>query len=177
MRTVGRGRTCACGSGKKAKRCCGYTERPGADDLARAYLSAESRRATARLRGFSRADFNALYEVLVDLPAADFSMLVSLPPVLPSALADLRAAMAAGDLHAAEAAVAPAVATVDTDSARADLAGAALALAEASVLDADVASLAVIDLAARQSLLLEWILVQAVALSLGGSAHGLMLTA
>jgi hypothetical protein len=177
VRTARRRSTCACGSGKKAKTCCGYADRPDADDLARAYLTSESRRATARLRGYQRADYDALYEVLVDLPASTPSMVIPLPPVLPGEIADLRAAMAAHDLHAAEAVVTTAVAAVGTHSVRADLAGAALALAEAGALAADVASLAVIDLAARDSLLLEWSLVQAVAVSLGGSADGLMLSA
>jgi hypothetical protein len=57
---VGRNQPCPCGSGRKAKRCCGIEGGPSEQSLARAYLAHAAREAAADLDGVSDAGLKAL---------------------------------------------------------------------------------------------------------------------
>ncbi|MGH3665790.1 MAG: SEC-C metal-binding domain-containing protein, partial [Egibacteraceae bacterium] len=43
MAKTGRNQPCSCGSGRKAKRCCGVTAGPSPDQLARTWLQRQAR--------------------------------------------------------------------------------------------------------------------------------------
>ena len=52
MGAAGRNERCECGSGRKAKRCCGVQRGPSEADLARAFLASQARPSARVLRSF-----------------------------------------------------------------------------------------------------------------------------
>ncbi len=89
----------------------------GPADLATAFLADQRRRATARLLGVSRDDFEELFDEMLDLPARDVSLQLPLPRLLSLELEALRAAIDDDDEEGAEALVGPALAQVDDHGA------------------------------------------------------------
>jgi hypothetical protein len=61
MRKVGRNDPCACGCGRKVKRCCGVQRGPDEDSTARAFLAEVSRDAAGVLN-VSESQFIAMME-------------------------------------------------------------------------------------------------------------------
>ena len=161
---------CSCGSGRKAKRCCGIRRGPSESDLARAWLDVEARTHARALIRLEEDDLEDVLDEVVDLPCRDMSMQLPLPRLLPPELESLRAAVAAEDLDDLAATLPPAVARVDSPSARQALARAVLACRDAGRVDAVVASAAVVELAtAPVSRLLRNSLVEALAVSTGAA--------
>src|SRR4051812_30041509 len=78
----GRNQPCPCGSGRKTKRCCGQTRGPSQDQLARAHVAQLARQAVPDLAGLSDRALDRLWDGLMDLPGADFSLLVTLPKLI-----------------------------------------------------------------------------------------------
>ena len=169
MARCGRNGRCECGSGAKAKRCCGVRRGPAPPELAKAFLAEQRRIATVRLLGVGREDFDELFDEMVDLPLRDVSMQLRLPPVLSPELEALRAAIDDDDEEGVEELVGPAQARLDGPLHRAALARAVLALAEAGRVEQRVAAVAVIDLTTEPSALLRSSLVEALAVSVGAA--------
>jgi hypothetical protein len=167
MSGPGRNGLCPCGSGKKAKRCCGTRRGPGSAELARALLAEERRKAAAVLMGVDRDEFDELFEEILDLPTLDVSLQVDLPRLLSPELERLRLAIDEDDEEAFEAAVDAAVEQLDTLERRAALARAVISFRDAGRIDPEVAAVAMIDLWTRRSALFHASVVQAVAVTVG----------
>ena len=89
MAKVGRNEPCPCGSGRKAKRCCDIERGPSAESLARAFLSGAARQGAEWTSQLSDVEFEALFDDLWDLPAADLSLQVELPKLFSPELGSL----------------------------------------------------------------------------------------
>jgi hypothetical protein len=164
---VGRNEPCPCGSGRKAKRCCGVERGPSEESLARAFLAHTCSRAAGELRRLSDAELGELFEGLWDLPAAHLSLQVELPKLHLPALARLCDAVADDDpdpqlLEAV-------VRGIDTPIERARLARAVIAQAEARTIDENLAKAALLDLGSDSRRLLRAGLLQAVAVRVGAA--------
>jgi len=169
MKGSGRNGSCPCGSGRKAKRCCGTRRGPGSAELAKAFLAEERRKAVSVLLGVDREKFDELFEEVVDLPTLDVSLQVDLPRLLSPQLERLRVAIEVDHDEAFEAAVDPALEQLDTPERRAALARAVLSLREAGRIDARLAAVAIIDLWTRRSALFQSSVVQGLAVSVGAA--------
>jgi len=162
---VGRNQPCPCGSGRKAKRCCGISGGPSEESLARAFLAHASREAAGELRRLPDADLGELFEELWELPTVDLSLQVELPKLLSPALNRLCAAVADDDpdpelLEAV-------IATLDRPTERARLARAVIAQAKARAIDGGLAASALFDLGSDSRRLLRASLLEAVAVRVG----------
>ncbi len=169
MGDLGRNDPCLCGSGRKAKRCCGVSRGPGEEELARAFLAVEARRAAPTLMGSTVADLRELYDDLVELPSLDLSLALRLPDLFPPELCRLLEAVEDDDPDAGEEALPAALARADTLEARASLARAVLALRDAGRVDPRVAAFALVDLEGGGHALLTASLIQAAAIATGAA--------
>src|SRR4051812_49712933 len=97
MAKTGRNEPCGCGSGLKAKRCCGVTRGPSEDSLAVAFLMGAARDVAGLAGGLSEREFAGLPAELVDLPCLDLSLHVELPKLLSPAGWGLWGGIAQGD--------------------------------------------------------------------------------
>lgn len=162
---VGRNQPCACGSGRKAKRCCGIMRGPSEASLARAFLAHAAREAAWDLRAVPDAELDALFDELWELPAVDLSLQVELPKLFSPALDRLCDAVADDDpdpelLDAA-------AQTVDEPAERARLARAAITQRERGAVDVSLAAAALVDLAIDSRRVLRAALLEAVAVRVG----------
>lgn len=167
MAKVGRNEPCPCGSGRKAKRCCGIQGGPSEESLARAFLVHASREAAGELRRLPDAELLDLFAELWELPAADLSLQVELPKLLSPALNRLCDAVADDDpdpelLDAA-------VGAIDTPTERARLARAVIAQAQAKAIDQRLADAALLDLGSGSRQFLRGGLLEAVAVRVGAA--------
>jgi SEC-C motif len=179
MARLRRNDPCPCGSGRKAKRCCGIERGPSAESLARAYLSHAARAAVLDLGAIEDDAFEALCHELGELPAREFSLQLELPKLFPPALDRLLEAMEQGDPDAGEAPFRELLAKLDTPPRRAQLARAVVALREAARLDRKLAAAALIDLASGSGELFAASLLEATAVRAGlaRTPGGLLLAA
>jgi hypothetical protein len=165
MAKVGRNDSCPCGSGRKAKRCCGVGGGPSEASLARAFLAHASRRAAWELRNAADGELGKLFDELWGLPAVDLSLQVELPKLVSPALDRLCDAVADGD---PDPELLDAVArVVDDPIERARLARAVIAVAERGAIDARLAAAALVDLGSDSRRLLRAGLLEAVAVRAG----------
>src|SRR5262249_2770557 len=156
--------SCSCGSGKKAKRCCGVRRGPSEADLARAWLDVEARQHARRLVRLDEQELHDVFEEMCDLPQEAMALQLPLPRVLPPELEELRAAIDEDDEVELVHALPAALARVDRPQTRKALAEAVLDRRDAGAVDPMVASAAVVDLAdARRSELLREALIEALA--------------
>ena len=170
MANGGRNGRCSCGSGRKAKRCCGVLRGPSQAELARAWLDVEARRQARVLLRCDEDELDDVVEEMVNLPARDMSLQLPLPRLLAPELELLRAAVAAESIEDVVDALPPAMARVDSPPARQSLARAVLAGRDAGRIDALVAAAAVVELAtASTSRLLRNSLIEALAVSAGAT--------
>ena len=79
MGAAGRNERCGCGSGRKAKRCCGVQRGPSEADLARAFLASQVRSAGRVLRSCPDGELDDLLAEMIDLPCLDTSLQLPLP--------------------------------------------------------------------------------------------------
>lgn len=174
---LGRNDLCGCGSGRKVKRCCGVSRGPGPDDLAKAILAEQGRRAATRLVGITRDEFDELFHEVVHLPEIDLALQVELPALMTPEL--MRARAAVDDPDEFDAALGPVVTSLDSPTRRAGLVRAVVGLAEAGRVDADVAAVAVIDLTTPDSALFRSSVAEAVGVMAGAARTpgGLVLAA
>lgn len=168
MAKIGRNEPCPCGSGRKAKRCCGIERGPSEESLARAFLSGAGRQAAVRTSHLSDAAFDALLDELWELPACDLSLQVELPKFFPPELDRLCEAVEEDDpdLDLLD----EVARRIDAPTERSRLARALLAKAEARVIDRELAAAAVIDLACDSRIYLRAALLEAVAVRVGAAA-------
>jgi len=89
MASVGRNDPCPCGSGRKAKRCCGVPRGPSPESQAHAFLAHASRDAAATLRSRSDQELLDLLDMLWDLPSTSLSLQVELPKLFSPELSRL----------------------------------------------------------------------------------------
>ncbi len=164
---IGRNEPCACGSGRKSKRCCGVERGPSEESLARAFLASCCRRAAGELRRLSDAALGELFEDLWDLPAAHLSLQVSLPKLHSPALAQLCDEVAEDDPNPEL--LEAVVESIDTPIERARLARAAITQLEAGTIDEQLANAALVDLGSDSRRLLRAGLLQAVAVRVGAT--------
>jgi len=87
--SVGRNDPCPCGSGPKAKRCCGVAREPSEESEAHAFLVHASRDAAATLRSRSDRELLDLFDGLWDLRQTDISLQAELPKVFSPELSRL----------------------------------------------------------------------------------------
>jgi hypothetical protein len=161
---------CSCGSGRKAKRCCGVRRGPSEAELARAWLDVQAR---AHARALCRLDddqLEDLYDEMTRLPRHHMSLQLPLPRLLPPELEALRTVIVEEDVDQLFAAVPAALARADSAPARRALAEAVLAARDEGRVDQIVASAAIVDLAAPgESRLFRDSLLEAVAVSAGAA--------
>jgi SEC-C motif-containing protein len=164
---VGRNEPCPCGSGRKAKRCCGIERGPSEENLARAFLAHAASEAAWELRHVGEGEFDRLLNGLPELPELDLSLHAELPKLLSPTIDRFMDAFADDDPDAAEEPFAELLGTIDTPAERARLARAVIALRAEDRLDRKVAAAALIDLACDSGELLGASLLQAVAVRAG----------
>jgi SEC-C motif len=179
MSRVGRNEPCPCGSGRKAKRCCGVERGPSEESLARAFLAHAGREAAGGLLRISDAELNELVEAVSELPALDLSLQVQLPELASPALERLCQTVADDDPDAPSAPFADVLETIDTPVERARLARAIIGLRAAGKVHPELAAAAVVDLASGSCEFLAAALLEAVAVR-GGAVStpaGILLAA
>jgi|SRR5512144_1386389 hypothetical protein len=162
---VGRNEPCGCGSGRKAKRCCGVQGGPSEVSLARAFLAHASQQAAWRLRNVDDAEFGELFGGLWELPAAHLSLQVELPKLFSPEL-DRLCEVVAGDDPDPEL-LDVVVHAFDGPIERARLARAVMAQAERGAIDARLAAAALVDLGSASRRMLRASLLEAVAVRVG----------
>lgn len=171
MADVGRNQPCWCGSGVKAKRCCGVRRGPSGPELAKAFLVEQRRASSPALRQVINNvdDLIELYEAVGALPKLDLSCQLRLPRLLSPELERLRAAIADNDPDEIQLALPDALAQVDNVFVRADLARAVIALREAGRVSEQVAAAALLDLDSETDALVREALVAALAVDCGAA--------
>lgn len=171
MAGVGRNEPCWCGSGVKAKRCCGVRRGPSGPELAKAFLVEQRRASSPALR---RAiddvdDLIELYEAVSKLPRLDLSCHLRLPRLLSPELERLRWAIADDDRDEIQQALPDALAQVDSVLVRAELARAVIALRGAGRVTDEVAAAALLDLDSDADALVREALLAALAVDCGAA--------
>lgn len=168
MSKVGRNDPCPCGSGRKAKCCCGIERGPSEESLAGAFLSGAARQAAEWTSHLSDAGLDALLDGLWELPACDLALQAELPKLFPPELDRLCEAMEEDD---PDPDLLDEVARqIDVPTERARLARVLLAKAEARVIDRELAAAALVDLACDSRIYLRCALLEAVAVRVGAAA-------
>lgn len=168
MSKVGRNESCPCGSGRKAKRCCGVERGPSEESLARAFLSLAAQDRARSVSHLSEEELVALLDGLWELPVADLSLQVQLPKFLSPQLSRLGEAVADED---PDPRLLDAVAReIDTPFERARLARALIENADTGAIDRRLAAAALLDLASDSRMFLRTALLEAVAVKVGAAS-------
>jgi hypothetical protein len=163
--SVGRNDPCPCGSGLKAKRCCGVERGPSEESLARAFLVHAAREAADKLRWAPDHELGELFDELWEIPPVDLSLQVALPKLFFPELDRLADAVRDND---ADPELLEAVAEkLDTPLERARLARAVIAGAEAGMIESRMAAAALVDLGSGSRRFLRRSLLEAVAVRVG----------
>jgi hypothetical protein len=163
----GRNQPCPCGSGRKTKRCCGQTRGPSQDQLARAHVAQLARQAVPDLAGLSDRALDHLWDGLMDLPGADFSLLVTLPKLIGPDLQRLRESIEHDDPDWGWDALTAVHQQIDTPQQRARLADAIVRLRDQHRINRRQAAYALVDLDSRSTKFIAASLLEAVAVSIG----------
>ena len=179
MVKLGRNDRCACGSGRKVKRCCGLERGPSEESLARCYLGRAARAAALDVGPISDGEFGVLLDELVELPARELSLQLELPKLFSPVLERLLDAMEHDDVDAGEAPFRELIDKLDTPLERGRLAREVVALREAGGLDRGLAAAALIDLSSGSRRLFSASLLEAavVRAGIGRTPGGLVLAA
>jgi hypothetical protein len=166
---VGRNEPCPCGSGVKAKRCCGVRRGPDPDELARVFLRTQADDWAPVLVDHTEVELQDVLHEVERLPEVDLSLHLRLPRLLPPALERFREAIAARDAAALEAVLPGSLEIVDTPTNREALARAVIALHDdGHRIPCDLAAAAILDLADEpESRLVVSALYHALALTVG----------
>jgi SEC-C motif-containing protein len=165
----GRNQPCPCGSGRKTKRCCGQTRGPSEDQLARAHVAQLARQAIPDLAGLSDRALDQLWDGLMDLPSADYSLLVTLPKLIGPDLQRLREAIEHDDPDRGWDALTAVANQIDTSPQRAQLADAIVRLRDQHRINRRQAAYALLDLSTPSTRFVGASLLEAVAVSVGAS--------
>jgi hypothetical protein len=165
----GRNQPCPCGSGRKTKHCCGEHRGPSDEQLARAHVTALARQAMPDIAELSDAALDPLWENLLELPAADISLLVALPTLINPDLQRLRGAIVEDDPDWGWDALTTVATQIDTPQQRAKLADALVNLRDQHQISRRQAAYALLDLHSPSTRLIGASLLEAVAVSVGVS--------
>lgn len=168
MPSPGRNEPCACGSGRKTKRCCGEQRGPSQEQLARARLAALGRAAIDDLLHLSDHALDLLDDDLFDLPDVDLSLHVKLPQFAGSDRRRIEKAMADPSDDRSWETVQAVRGDVDTPSERLRLAEALIALRDQRRIGRREAAYGVYDLSCERSRLLTASVIHALATHFGG---------
>ena len=163
----GRNHPCRCGSGRKTKHCCGEQRGPSEDQLARAHVAQLARQAIPDLAGLSDHALDHLSEGLIDLPAIDLSLLVTLPKLIGPDLERLRESIEHDDPDWGWGALTAVHQQIDTPQQRARLADAIIQLRDQHRINRRQAAYALLDLHTPSTRLIAASLLEAVAVSIG----------
>jgi hypothetical protein len=163
----GRNQLCRCGSGRKTKRCCGEQRGPSQDQLARAHVAQLARQAIPDLAGLSDHALDHLAEGLIDLPAIDLSLLVTLPKLITPDLQRLRESIEHDDPDWGWDALTAVHRQIDTPQQRARLADAIVRLRDQHRINRRQAAYALLDLHTPSTRFIAASLLEAVAVSVG----------
>lgn len=171
MAGVGRNEACSCGSGVKAKRCCGVRRGPSGPELAKAFLVEQRRTSSPALRRAINDvdDLVELYKAVAKLPRTDLSCQLRLPRLLSPELQRVQSAIIDDDREELQRALPAALAQVDNVSVRAELARAVLALREAGRVSEEVAAAALLDLDSEADAMVREALIAALAVDCGAA--------
>jgi hypothetical protein len=175
----GRNEPCPCGSKRKVKRCCGVKRGPSEEQLARAHVAPLAREAATDLQGLSDSALHHLWESLVDVPATDLSLLVTLPKLIGPDLKRLQESLADNDPDWGWDALTTVAEQIDTPQQRAKLTDALVRLRDQHRLNRRQAAAAILDLDSHSTRFVAASLLQAVAISVGAerTRGGLQLAA
>jgi len=165
----GRNQPCPCGSGRKTKHCCGEHRGPTEEQLARAHVAQLFHQTVDELRGLSDRALDRLSEGLMDLPALDLSLLVTLPKLIGPDLERLREAIEHDDPEWGWDALTAVHKQVDSPQQRARLADAIIRLRDQHRIGRRQAAYALLDLHTTSTRLVAASLLEAVAVSVGSS--------
>ena len=163
----GRNQPCPCGSGRKTKHCCGEHRGPSDEQLARAHVAELFHQTVHELRGLSDHALDRLWEDLLDLPALDLSLLVTLPKLIGPDLERLREAITHDDPDWGWDALTAVHKQIDTPQQRARLADAIVRLREQHRISRRQAAYALLDLHTKSTRLVAASLLEAVAVQVG----------
>jgi hypothetical protein len=163
----GRNHPCRCGSGRKTKHCCGEQRGPSEEQLARAHVAQLARHAIPDLAGLSDHALDHLSEGLIDLPALDLCLLVTLPKLIGPDLERLREAIEHDDPDWGWDALTRVHQQIDTPRQRARLADAIVRLRDQRRINRRQAAYALLDLHTRSTRFIAASLLEAVAVSIG----------
>jgi hypothetical protein len=169
MPRPGRNEPCPCGSGRKVKHCCGQQRGPSEDQLARSHVAVLAREAAPDIAGLSDHALHHLWEGLLDLPATDLSLLVTLPKLIGPDHQRLREAIAEDDPDWGWDALTAVATQIDTPRQRARLADALVDLRDQHRINRRQAAAAILDLDSQSTRFIGASLLEAVALSVGAS--------
>ena len=163
----GRNQPCPCGSGRKTKHCCGEQRGPSEEQLARAHVAQLAHQAIPDLAGLSDRALDHLSEGLMDLPALDLSLLVTLPKLIGPDLERLREAIEHDDPDWGWDALTNVHKQIDTPQQRARLADAIVRLRDQHRIGRRQAAYALLDLHTTSTRLIAASLLEAIAVSIG----------
>ncbi len=163
----GRNQPCPCGSGRKTKHCCGAQRGPSEDQLARAHVATLAHQAIPDLDGLSDRALHHLSERLMDLPALDLSLLVTLPKLIGPDIERLREAIEHDHPDWGRDALTNLHKQIDTPQQRARLADAIVHLRDQDRIGRRQAAYALLDLHTPSKRLIAASLLEAIAVQIG----------
>ena len=163
----GRNQPCPCGSGRKTKRCCGELRGPSDEQLARAHLAQLFHQSVDELQGLSDHALDRLWDGLLDLPALDLSLLVTLPKLIDPDLERLRESIEHDDPDWGWDALTTVHKQIDTPQQRARLADAIIRLRDQHRIRPRQAAYALLDLHSNSTRLVAASLLEAIAVEAG----------
>jgi SEC-C motif len=167
MAGPGRNDPCPCGSGRKTKRCCGQQRGPSEPQLARAHVAELCQAALPDLADLSDHALDLLWQGLIDLPATDYSLLVTLPELIGPDLQRLRESIQDDDPDWGWDALTAVAEQIDTPQQRSRLADAIVSLRDQHRVGRRQAAYALLDLNTPSTRLIAASLLEAVAVSVG----------
>jgi hypothetical protein len=163
----GRNELCPCGSNRKVKRCCGQQRGPSEEQLARAHVALLARDATPDLQNLSEMALDHLWENLINIPAIDLSLLVTLPKLIGPDLKRLQESIEEDDPDWGWDALTTVAEQIDTPQQRAKLADALVHLRDQHRLNRRQAAAALMDLDRPSTRFIGASLLDTVAISVG----------
>jgi SEC-C motif len=175
----GRNEACQCGSGKKAKYCCGSWRGPSPEALDEAFIATALHETSLALVGVRLSGRAPEYlEELAELPGRFAELTVELPRLVDLDLEALLHACATDDGQGIDEFLPKVAGRFHATSVRARLAAGVLALRDEGHISRFLAALAIFDLSRKQSgMLVEAAVLQAARVNAGvaPTASGLLI--
>jgi hypothetical protein len=163
----GRNQPCPCGSGRKTKHCCGEHRGPSEERLARAHVAQLAHQTIHELDGLTDRALDHLADELMDLPAIDLSLLVTLPRLIGPDLERLCEAIEHNDPEWGWDALTAVHKQIDTPQQRARLANAVVRLRDQNRIGRRQAAFALLNLHSKNNRFIAASLLETVAVHTG----------